>query len=883
MQRRRESRLRATLLHESYRCDAAAAGAAISAKTLEGKAGSVQAFEYGRLSTIESAKSYDSIPDSSSALEEEGHSTAVASHSHLAVLKSIPSIAVVAILNLLISVPFGSAYFSPDVPLGGVERQVLGMRLCLLSMTVAQAMVGLSGLSTLDPLVLIQLASMTPFYHHFALLARKAAAGANENDDAESYILPTTLFLMSSLTVLAGISHFAVGKLGLAKAASFFPRYVMLGLVGGCGVFFVLLSISVSVGPHLAPDANLTAAPRAWSCQFLVTAAFVAGIRVLRVLIPKEKFMLLDPVYFLSVPVVFYAGMFALGTSFDGAVELGYFFKDAQVSESTDPNLPSMNIGWGSIDFGKIQWETTVWAMPNVLSLIILSIMLTVPFPPLISLYLGTEDTFDINTEFVSNGYANIIIGFLFPGGLFMCESYSNTVLFKNAGAGGGKICSALLSLSTFVFFMYGPKIVDRIPRCMAGTLMLDMGLNLFLDAVKVDKHSPFEYASIWIILCVMTASSMTTGLIAGLILALFNYTQQSFVDEDPIRRVVDMDGLPSTCLRSHDALQALNDPVYGRKTVVLFQLQGHLFYGNFPKLKEEVLEFLNKRKENGESVSMAIIDLDFVVGIDSSAASLIEKMMGTLKITMGISSVFVSSSYFANSTRNLFQVKKTKLATSILQETSEIHGEYYKTINDALIACEDTIIGHHRVGLEKKYADNVSFASLDAEESDFDLERSAVLHVLRAYIGRHTLPSAQHIVAGQDDGLTEAVFRSLKRDVYSRGDTLWNCDDNPISAKLLIKGSFVAKSKRELDYTGTINVGTIVGLRAFLLCEKHRVSLCCEEDGSIAYSLDIPSYDSLCRENPRAGRALDLALARNLSLRLRAVTNTSGVALMGA
>mmetsp|Transcript_12956 Transcript_12956/g.38042 ORF Transcript_12956/g.38042 Transcript_12956/m.38042 type:complete len:199 (+) Transcript_12956:598-1194(+) len=197
MQRRRESRLRATLLHESYRCDAAAAGAAISAKTLEGKAGSVQAFEYGRLSTIESAKSYDSIPDSSSALEEEGHSTAVASHSHLAVLKSIPSIAVVAILNLLISVPFGSAYFSPDVPLGGVERQVLGMRLCLLSMTVAQAMVGLSGLSTLDPLVLIQLASMTPFYHHFALLARKAAAGANENDDAESYILPTTLFLMS--------------------------------------------------------------------------------------------------------------------------------------------------------------------------------------------------------------------------------------------------------------------------------------------------------------------------------------------------------------------------------------------------------------------------------------------------------------------------------------------------------------------------------------------------------------------------------------------------------------------------------------------------------------------------------------------------------------
>ena len=102
------------------------------------------------------------------------------------------------------------------------------------------------GLSTLDPIASIQLAPLTPFYHQFSKIA-KAVIERDGND--ETYILPTTLYLMSLATVISGISYFIVGKLGYAKVASFFPRYVMLGLVGGCGFFFMCLSICVSVGP----------------------------------------------------------------------------------------------------------------------------------------------------------------------------------------------------------------------------------------------------------------------------------------------------------------------------------------------------------------------------------------------------------------------------------------------------------------------------------------------------------------------------------------------------------------------------------------------------------------------------------------------------------
>ena len=119
---------------------------------------------------------------------------------------------------------------------------------------------------------------------------------------------------------------------------------------------------------------------------------------------------------------------------------------------------------------------------------------------------------------------------------------------------------------------------------------VLDMGITLFLSAVSVTDFSLFEYVSVWVIIMVMIISDMTTALVVALILALFNFTQQSFVAENPVRRIIDVSKMPSTCVRSIEALQVLDDNPIGRKAVILFQLQGHLFYGNFPKLKEEML-----------------------------------------------------------------------------------------------------------------------------------------------------------------------------------------------------------------------------------------------------------------------------------------------------
>ena len=44
----------------------------------------------------------------------------------------------------------------------------------------------------------------------------------------------------------------------------------------------------------------------------------------------------------------------------------------------------------------------------------------------------------------------------------------------------------------TFIFFLFGPEIAAFIPRCMAGTLLLHIGLDLFLEGV-VDSYDSYD------------------------------------------------------------------------------------------------------------------------------------------------------------------------------------------------------------------------------------------------------------------------------------------------------------------------------------------------------------------------------------------------------
>jgi hypothetical protein len=74
--------------------------------------------------------------------------------------------------------------------------------------------------------------------------------------------------------------------------------------------------------------------------------------------------------------------------------------------------------------------------------------------------------------------------------GLQTYMSYSNSVLYAKSG-GTGRIASLAIVVCTALLFVIGPAIASYLPRCMAGTLLLHIGIDLILEGVYDCKWKP--------------------------------------------------------------------------------------------------------------------------------------------------------------------------------------------------------------------------------------------------------------------------------------------------------------------------------------------------------------------------------------------------------
>lgn len=103
-----------------------------------------------------------------------------------------------------------------------------------------------------------------------------------------------------------------------------------------------------------------------------------------------------------------------------------------------------------------------------------------------------------MNTELIAHGYSNLLSGMC--GGLQNYLAYTQSVIYDKSG-GTGKVSGICVALVTAMLFVIGPTVGSYIPRCMAGTLLLHVGIDLFLEGVY-DSYSRFdrlEYGSVLI------------------------------------------------------------------------------------------------------------------------------------------------------------------------------------------------------------------------------------------------------------------------------------------------------------------------------------------------------------------------------------------------
>jgi len=832
---------------------------------------------------------------------------------------SIPATLLVVMLNLMLAVPFGSAYFSPVIPLAEGEREKMGIRLSLMALCVGQFVMG-GGLGSLgssgfDTVSVWQLGELSPFYHRLAQIAANVATD-------KSQILPTTLYLLSLSSVCVGITIFTLGKLKLGQLTYFFPTHVILGLVGGIGIWLVILSTSVSISPSQAPGPGIASMA---TSHFAISFVFAAVLRILRKKLPKGKFMLLDPIYFLSIPFIFYLIIYLRGISVEDAVEAGYFFADPQ-SSIQDDDANAVHISaihdafrlWTDFSFSRVQYRAIFPAFTTLLTTGMMGTLITAPFIPTVASLQDDDKELDFNREFVSHGWCNLLSAISVPGGLGVAVSYSGGSVYKNAG-GKGKLASAFMAMLLFAVMIYGPSLVVHVPRCMASALILDMGINLFLEAV-VEPRSRFdalEYASVWLIILVLNVANMTAGLVAGLLAALFTYMLQSLLDKNPVRLSCNTSKLPSSKWRTAAQKRVLESS-HGRNKIILFQLQGHLFFGNLSKISQTVFKFLEEQQKNGD-IESVILDFSLVLGVDSTSTSFISKMKKKIQKKFDANVVMVSGVLDPNDTqeedlgslgdgltralsiprsphgsRNMHafvfsqtsrsrafstdepmvtssppaKKRKNRLSMTVrgpynaLVREATMTGRFFESLDAALMKCEDEIIAAYDSG------SLLRLPSFGLEQRPD--EREEILTYLTDKLDEKT-----------DENIS-AIIDHCKRECYEKGEVLWAVGTEPYGVMMPMSGTLKAvvveagKMKREK----IIESGEIIGLETMILKERHRARVTCEED-CVIYVLEKEAYERLTKEYPNAARVLNLYLSKELARRLQHLSGVSGIHLI--
>jgi sulfate permease, SulP family len=445
----------------------------------------------------------------------------------------------------------------------------------------------------------------------------------------------------------------------------------------------------------------------------------------------------------------------------------------------------------------------------------------------------------------------------------------------------------------TGCLFFVGPSLATYIPRCMAGTLLLHVGIDLLLEGVydSIEKFDWLEYFGIWLIVCVMSFCGMEAAMVAGGIAAVSTYAVQSVTYLSPIRGV-----MPATTLRSSHwnrsrASEAiLENPTEGRNRILVVQLQGHLFFGNMAFFTEQIHAMLKPAKQTTALLNDAmtedekthplvlIMDFSLVLGIDSSAAHAIVKLKGIILKQYNIRPIiFVTGSEdgFPTAYNLRGQLSPPPSSDGItlqsLNETSTllendspspVESIVCDSLDVALMQAEDAMIARQNPTLV--HNDNLAFVvprrknRLTVEE-----EHKECISCLK-----DVSPKS---VSDKD---VSTLFACFHREVYKHNDRVWIQGDESDSVKLVVSGQLIAELENEAGTTEIVSRNNIVGELGLVNGNPRMSTLRVTSQEAILYSMSREAYEKLIETHPEVARLMDLICVKFLALRVQHVSN---------
>jgi len=589
--------------------------------------------------------------------------------------------------------------------------------------------------------------------------------------------------------------------------------------------------------------------------------------------------------------------------SVDDAENAGYFFPKLDVEDaSASPLTLSPATGvfdkifsedlldmWRLVDLNNISWPAVFDSIPTLIALSLFSLIhVPINIP---AFAISTNQEADMNRELRAHGYSNICSGLC--GGLQNYMAYTQSVLYARSG-GTGRPSGIAVAFVTAILFLVGPTIASYIPRCMAGTLLLHVGIDLFLEGVwdTLGKFERLEYAGTWLIAIIMTTYGMNAAMIAGGISAVSTYAVQTIAYLHPIRGHMTAVTLRSSKRnRSHQCNVILDDHDFGRSRILVIQLQGHLFFGNMAQLNQSINAILSEKRDTSVEPLVVIMDFSLVLGIDSSAAQAISKMKKMMRKKFNIQlCVFATGSNDGfPCDYDLSSELVNEMSSSLLDKSKEMQrsASYVDFFNEetALLAkgqipaCK---LGHYNGSHVSQSLDTALIIAENAliykqdpsllendmnitehEDLPVEKEREVGLKYLR-----DICPGESHI----ED--IEILFSKFERQVYRKGEMLWLQASLSDCAMLLVRGELVANLENEAGTSETVQVGRMVGELGLVQGSARMSSVRCLSDEVVVYRISRDAFEDLTENNPSSARLMDLICITYLAHRVQHVSN---------
>ncbi|KAG9244807.1 sulfate transporter family protein-like protein [Calycina marina] len=612
--------------------------------------------------------------------------------------RNFPAAVLGALLNILDALSYGMILF----PLGQSVFEKLGpagISMFYVSCIVSQLVFSLGG-SAFHNAIGSEMIEVVPFFHKMAFTIM-----ARVGKDNPASVIATTIVAYQISSVLTGIVFYLQGVLKFGYIVGFIPRHILMGCIGGVGLFLITTGFEVSA--RLDGNLNYDLATLKtlfqldiffhWAIPFAL-AVILGWLQGIMREGPLKKFLL--PGFILSIGAVFYFFVFSINELEIGSMrQTGWIFDGP---ESGEPWWYFWTLYTGE-NFKRIHWDAILHTVPAMFALTFFGVLHVPINVPALGFALGHDDL-DLDRELKAHGVSNALSGLL--GSMQNYLVYSNSVVFIKAGADGRSAGLMLIAL-TGGLLVTGPVTIGYIPVMMVGCLIFLLGFELFIEAVWDSRHKLnwFEYITVITIVFVMGLYDFVVGIFVGIGFAFVSVTWQ--MSRIPaVRASYPGDVVQSTVRRNATQSHYLHKA--GEQTQVK-KLGGYLFFGTIVSAENEIRCLIEEKTFSARPIRYLILDLQHVTGIDYSAAEAFNRLSRVL-YKKGVA-LFLSGVHPGQ------ELHKSLISVGLGQE--EIEVKIFGDLNSALENCENEYLRTFYASKEARSNRRTSSAHLDVPNSD--------------------------------------------------------------------------------------------------------------------------------------------------------------------